>query len=189
MAGSLGKSLRITDPPVPGRGGGISRGKSPGLKDGIKPTQVPVGSVLGESKYSYVVSDVRAAYVPSTVCSEELSIRLSTTPFTRMVFVFRYDDDDALLAISDAVSRVNTRSMPDIQGEKWKTVTICYRSLFIINSYYFIILCCENLLVFSTVFLSEIVVNHSDAITFRITEHLNKKQCNRFRHLIQSMDM
>ena len=118
MVGSLGKSLRITDPPVPGRGPGASRGKSPGLKVGIKPIQGPVpGSALGESKYSYGVSDVRAAYVPSRACSTELSIRLSTTPFTRMVFVFRYDDDDALTAISDAVSRVNTRSMPDIQGE------------------------------------------------------------------------
>ena len=132
VVGSLGKSLRITDPPAPGRGtgAGASRGKFPGVKFGIKLTQVPAPeSVLGESKYGYGVSDVRAVYVPSTVCSEELSIRLSTTPFTRMVFVFRYEDDDALTAISDAISRVNTRSMPDIQGQK--------HSLLIIHFYFF----------------------------------------------------
>ena len=127
VVGSLGKSLRITDPPAPGRGtgAGASKGKSSGVKFGINPTQVPAPeSVLGESKYAYGVSDVRAAYVPSTVCSEELSIRLSTTPFTRMVFVFRYEDDDALTAISDAISRVNTRSMPDIQGQKHRILII-----------------------------------------------------------------
>ena len=41
---------------------------------------------------------------------------LAITPFTRMVFVFKYDDDATLLAINTAVSKVNRRALPNIQG-------------------------------------------------------------------------
>jgi hypothetical protein len=43
--------------------------------------------------------------------------RLSVTPFTRMVFCFKYDDDDALAAINDALGRVNTKALMNMQGK------------------------------------------------------------------------
>ena len=45
-----------------------------------------------------------------------LQRRLSITPFTRMVFSFKYDDDDTLLAINDAITKVNKAALKDIQG-------------------------------------------------------------------------
>lgn len=55
-----------------------------------------------------------------TICDPEtmskLEKRLSVTPFTRMVFAFRYDDDETLLAINDAITKVNKNSLRDIQG-------------------------------------------------------------------------
>ena len=38
--------------------------------------------------------------------SSEVQQRLAVTPFTRMVLVFRYDDDDTLIALNDAVAKV-----------------------------------------------------------------------------------
>jgi hypothetical protein len=48
--------------------------------------------------------------------SDSLSERLSTTPYTRMVFVFKYSDDETLSAINNAVCNVNMDALPDIQG-------------------------------------------------------------------------
>jgi len=45
-----------------------------------------------------------------------LQRRLSITPFTRMVFSFKYDDDDTLLAINEAITKVNKAALKDIQG-------------------------------------------------------------------------
>lgn len=42
--------------------------------------------------------------------------KLKATPYTRMVFVFRYDDDNTLLLINKAISRANLAALPDIQG-------------------------------------------------------------------------
>ena len=47
---------------------------------------------------------------------DALRVRLAVTPFTRMVVVFKYLDDDTLFAIDRAVNRVNTKALPDIQG-------------------------------------------------------------------------
>ncbi len=47
---------------------------------------------------------------------DALRARLAVTPFTRMVVVFKYLDDDTLFAIDRAVNRVNTKALPDIQG-------------------------------------------------------------------------
>jgi hypothetical protein len=41
--------------------------------------------------------------------SAEVQNRLAVTPFTRMVLVFKYDDDDTLLALNDAVAKVRGR--------------------------------------------------------------------------------
>jgi hypothetical protein len=49
--------------------------------------------------------------------------RLSVTPFTRMVFCFKYDDDDALAAINDALGRVNTKALKNMQGKYVKART------------------------------------------------------------------
>jgi hypothetical protein len=46
----------------------------------------------------------------------ELQVRLKQTPFTRMVFIFRYDDDATLSRINKAVNKVNSHALPDIQG-------------------------------------------------------------------------
>jgi hypothetical protein len=52
--------------------------------------------------------------------SQELSLavqeRLAVTPYTRMVFVFKYTDDETLSAINAAVSAVNLVALPNIQG-------------------------------------------------------------------------
>jgi hypothetical protein len=48
--------------------------------------------------------------------TDELQSRLDVTPFTRMVIVFRYDDDDTLLQLNDAIAKVNRLALPDIQG-------------------------------------------------------------------------
>lgn len=52
--------------------------------------------------------------------SQEISIsvqeRLAVTPYTRMVFVFKYTDDETLSAINTAVSTVNLMALPNIQG-------------------------------------------------------------------------
>ena len=45
-----------------------------------------------------------------------LQERLTITPFSRMVLVFKYDDDETLLAINAAISAVNLRALRDIQG-------------------------------------------------------------------------
>jgi hypothetical protein len=34
-----------------------------------------------------------------------------------MVFCFKYDDDDALAAINDALGRVNTKALMNMQGK------------------------------------------------------------------------
>ena len=47
---------------------------------------------------------------------QRLSERLQLTPFTRMVFVLKFDDDETLLAINNAITKVNSAALPDIQG-------------------------------------------------------------------------
>ena len=42
--------------------------------------------------------------------------RIEVCPYTRMVFVFKYTDDETLSAINAAVSAVNLVALPDIQG-------------------------------------------------------------------------
>ena len=47
---------------------------------------------------------------------DTLRAKLAVTPFTRMVVVFKYLDDNTLLAIDEAVRKVNLKALPDIQG-------------------------------------------------------------------------
>eukprot|EP00605_Chrysophyceae_sp_TOSAG23-4_P000396 GSChrysophyteH1.ASY1.ANO1.452.1 assembled CDS len=47
---------------------------------------------------------------------ERLRLHLSRAPFTRMVFVFKFDDDETLLAINNAIQKVNSATLTDIQG-------------------------------------------------------------------------
>jgi len=47
---------------------------------------------------------------------QRLRDKLTLTPFTRMVFVLKFDDDETLLAINNAISKVNLASLSDIQG-------------------------------------------------------------------------
>lgn len=53
---------------------------------------------------------------PQELEEEFLQQKLKATPFARMVFVFRYDDDETLMRINDAIEAVNMRALPDIQG-------------------------------------------------------------------------
>ena len=48
--------------------------------------------------------------------TKEVQQRLQWTPFNRMVFLFRYDDDETLETISNAVSKVNLIALSGIQG-------------------------------------------------------------------------
>lgn len=41
---------------------------------------------------------------------------LQVTPFTRMVIIFKYEDDTTLLAILAAMGKVNKKALPNIQG-------------------------------------------------------------------------
>ncbi len=47
---------------------------------------------------------------------ETLRKVLAVTPFTRMIFVFKYMDDDMLHNISDAIEKVNKKALPNMQG-------------------------------------------------------------------------
>jgi hypothetical protein len=47
---------------------------------------------------------------------DELVHRLKVTPFTRMVFAFKYDDDATLMAINETLNGVNAKALPNIQG-------------------------------------------------------------------------
>jgi hypothetical protein len=46
----------------------------------------------------------------------ELQQKLAVTPFTRMIVLFKYLDDDTLRAISSGLNAVNGAALPDIQG-------------------------------------------------------------------------
>lgn len=50
---------------------------------------------------------------------------LNTTPYTRMVFIFKYSNDALLEAINEAVNKVNKKALPNIQ--------VCNQSLFMIK--------------------------------------------------------
>jgi hypothetical protein len=45
-----------------------------------------------------------------------LDRKLAITPFSRMVIIFKYDDNETLDMINDAMQAVNSRALPDIQG-------------------------------------------------------------------------
>jgi hypothetical protein len=51
-----------------------------------------------------------------TFTNVRLKNRLAVTPFTRMVFVFRYRDNESLRNINAAIAKVNKAALPDIQG-------------------------------------------------------------------------
>lgn len=46
----------------------------------------------------------------------ELKNKLLVTPFTRMIFLFKYQDNETLLAIDEAINKVNKKALPNIQG-------------------------------------------------------------------------
>lgn len=46
----------------------------------------------------------------------ELLKRLSVTPFARMCFIMKYDNDEMLEKINEVITVVNMRALPDIQG-------------------------------------------------------------------------
>jgi len=48
--------------------------------------------------------------------SEMIERRLTITPYTRMVIIFRYKDDHMLKTVNDAIMRVNTRALPNMQS-------------------------------------------------------------------------
>lgn len=62
---------------------------------------------------------------PKTIASVEvnpydrenaLQKLLESTPYTRMVFLFKYDNDNVLEALNHALNAVNMRALPNIQG-------------------------------------------------------------------------
>lgn len=73
--------------------GGVKDGKSVELSD----TTIPVADL-------YQLS------------IDALHKKLAVTPFTRMVVVFKYIDDDTLLGLDEAIAKVNSKALPDIQG-------------------------------------------------------------------------
>ena len=46
----------------------------------------------------------------------ELKDKLLVTPFTRMIILFKYLDNETLLAIDSAINKVNKKALPNIQG-------------------------------------------------------------------------
>lgn len=60
--------------------------------------------------------------VPATAMPEiplsdmELQKKLAVTPFTRLLVLFKYLDDDTLRAIAAGLNAVNSSALPDIQG-------------------------------------------------------------------------
>lgn len=118
-SGSLGKSLRLSEVPgqpmfqTRGSGSFMRPAPAPGsgsggrLGDTAKGTGTGTGALFGTTtnKYTYPTSSLTSSFQASMECNEELQKRLAITPFTRMIFTFKYDDDDALLAIQDAVNR------------------------------------------------------------------------------------
>eukprot|EP01038_Epipyxis_sp_PR26KG_P013134 gene13134-17601_t len=46
----------------------------------------------------------------------ELQAKLKVTPFTRMVIIINYLNDEMVFAINDAINKVNTKALPNIQG-------------------------------------------------------------------------
>jgi hypothetical protein len=53
---------------------------------------------------------------PPPLSDVELQRKLAVTPFTRMVVLFKYQDDDTLRAIARGLNAVNSAALPDIQG-------------------------------------------------------------------------
>jgi len=53
---------------------------------------------------------------PAPLTDLELQKKLAVTPFTRLVVLFKYLDDDTLRAITAGINAVNSAALPDIQG-------------------------------------------------------------------------
>ena len=53
---------------------------------------------------------------PAPLTDQELQKKLAVTPFTRMIVLMKYLDDDTLRAISAGLTAVNSAALPDIQG-------------------------------------------------------------------------
>lgn len=51
-----------------------------------------------------------------TLADWELQQKLSVTPYTRMIVLMKYMDDDTLYAIGEALNRINMAALPNIQG-------------------------------------------------------------------------
>ena len=48
--------------------------------------------------------------------NHELENKLKTTPFTRMIMLFKYLDDEVLKKLNIAIEQINKDALPDIQG-------------------------------------------------------------------------
>lgn len=46
----------------------------------------------------------------------ELKEKLAVTPFTRMIILMKYMDDETLSAVGESLNKINTRALPNIQG-------------------------------------------------------------------------
>lgn len=88
----------------------------PRLPPPVLQSRVPNLPTIADSHHISPPSAVGTAGNELSDAQKDLSKRLSETPFARMVFVFKYSDDDTLLAINEAIDRVNSRALPDIQG-------------------------------------------------------------------------
>jgi hypothetical protein len=47
---------------------------------------------------------------------EQLTVELQQNPFTRMIIVMKYDNDEALDHFNEGLNAINSRALPDIQG-------------------------------------------------------------------------
>ncbi len=77
-------------------------------------TTIKPGATLSSS--TKLSSSGSAATLAKSDDTQLMQKKLAVTPFTRMIFLFRYLDDDTLLAISSAITKVNSHTLANIQG-------------------------------------------------------------------------
>jgi len=63
-----------------------------------------------------LVASLHRKLIAEKTKESTLREKLAVTPFTRMIIVFKYLDDDTLQAVDNAIKKVNLKALPDIQG-------------------------------------------------------------------------
>eukprot|EP01039_Chlorochromonas_danica_P008534 gene8534-9407_t len=95
---SLDKPVQPVKPASPRRRGAVSKGPS------------RAGSPAGTP------SSRKASKAPLPRTDAEVDALLKERPFTRLLLLMRYDNDDLLRTLNDGLNALNHRALPDIQG-------------------------------------------------------------------------